>query len=211
MNDTQIYQYIVLALALIAWCSLHSAMIASSVTTYLQKHLAEKYRFYRLIFNLVAIITLAPIALYSFTIQSETLFDWHGYLRIPQVFFITLGLVLFFLGAGKYDAKRFLGLTQLKETSSSGGLTTSGRLDTSGILQVIRHPWYAALILILWARPLDITALVVNSILSIYLIIGSRLEENKLIREFGDEYRQYRQQVSMLFPYKWLKGKLAGK
>ena len=42
------------------------------------------------------------------------------------------------------------------------------------------------------------------------LLIGSRLEENKLLQEFGDDYRQYQQQVSMLFPYKWLKAKLTG-
>ena len=208
MSEPAIHDYIILGILLIAWCSLHSAMISITLTQFLQNRFAEKYRYYRLLFNIIALITLLPIAVYAFSIDSETLFDWKGYLRIPQFIFIALGVALFFLGASKYDARRFLGLVQLKESNSSKGLTASGELDTSGILKVIRHPWYTALILILWARPLDGSALVVNVVFTAYLLIGARLEENKLIREFGDDYIQYRQRVSMLFPFKWIKASL---
>ena len=78
-------------------------------------------------------------------------------------------------------------------------------MDISGILSVIRHPWYTASILIIWTRHLDVSALIVNLILTLYLIIGTYLEEQKLIDELGDEYRLYQKNVSMLFPFKWLK------
>jgi protein-S-isoprenylcysteine O-methyltransferase Ste14 len=75
-------------------------------------------------------------------------------------------------------------------------------------LSIIRHPWYSATILILWSRNVDLSALIVNVILILYLIYGTYLEEKKLVVEFGDEYRLYQQSVSMLFPSKWLRSKI---
>jgi protein-S-isoprenylcysteine O-methyltransferase Ste14 len=37
----------------------------------------------------------------------------------------------------------------------------------------------------------------------IYLIIGSRLEEQKLIREYGAAYEGYRKKVKSLIPWVW--------
>jgi protein-S-isoprenylcysteine O-methyltransferase Ste14 len=45
-------------------------------------------------------------------------------------------------------------------------------------------------------------------VLSLYLVIGAFLEERKLLKEFGDDYRLYKNRVSMLFPWKWIKKKL---
>jgi protein-S-isoprenylcysteine O-methyltransferase Ste14 len=69
---------------------------------------------------------------------------------------------------------------------------------------VIRHPWYAGLVLLLWARDLDIAGLVVSSVLTVYILIGTLLEERKLVHEFGDAYRDYQRRVSMFVPIKWL-------
>jgi len=62
---------------------------------------------------------------------------------------------------------------------------------------------------LIWATNLDATAVIVNIILSVYVIVGTLLEERKLIREFGDEYREYQKKVSMLFPVKWIKARLS--
>jgi len=78
----------------------------------------------------------------------------------------------------------------------------------SGILGVIRHPWYTAAIIIIWMRNIDISTLIVNIILTLYLVVGTFLEERKLLLEFGEKYRYYQENVSMLFPLNWLKSKL---
>lgn len=57
-------------------------------------------------------------------------------------------------------------------------------------------------------RQMDVSAMVVNVILTIYLIVGTVLEEKKLVSEFGEKYRNYQEKVSMLIPYKWLKEKI---
>jgi protein-S-isoprenylcysteine O-methyltransferase Ste14 len=81
----------------------------------------------------------------------------------------------------------------------------AGELDTSGVLGIVRHPWYLATMLLIWARQLDISAILVNVILTSYLIAGTYLEERKLLREFGEKYRAYQMKVPMLIPIKRLK------
>lgn len=208
MSPVSYSDYLLLALLAGIWCVLHSWLISVSVTEYLKSALATQYRYYRLFFNAFSILTLAVVIWYRYDIRGEIVFDWTGYLRIVQFLMIVLGIVLFVQGAKKYDARRFLGLTQLKEDASLQGLTKSGELDTSGILQVIRHPWYASLLLIIWALPMDVAGLVLNSVFTVYLLIGAWLEEKKLLREFGDAYGNYQKSVSMLIPLKWLKSKL---
>jgi methanethiol S-methyltransferase len=78
----------------------------------------------------------------------------------------------------------------------------------SGIHRVVRHPWYLGGILIVWAQELSLPAILVNAVIVGYFIIGSFLEERKLVREFGNRYREYQQTVSMLFPWRWLKAKI---
>jgi len=97
-----------------------------------------------------------------------------------------------------------LGIKQVKEGTSNKAITDSGELDTSGVLGITRHPWYLATLLLIWARQLDASAMFVNVILTAYLIVGTYLEEKKLVREFGEKYLIYQKRVSMLIPYKWL-------
>jgi len=200
--------YTILIVVIVVWCVLHSTMIAQSVTDYLKHRLGEKFRFFRLFFNLIAIITLIPIVIFANSLRTEPLFSWDGYWHIVQGLMLGIGLILFWLGARNYDSRQFFGLAQIQGGTTGKALTRSGKINTSGILNVVRHPWYLAGILMIWARPLDISAIIVNILLTSYFIIGSYLEEKKLVSEFGESYRLYQQQVSMLVPYKWLQSKM---
>lgn len=60
---------------------------------------------------------------------------------------------------------------------------------------------YLTLIIYLWCQTFRLTDLVVNIILTVYIIIGTKLEEQKLILEYGDEYLKYQQEVPMLIPF----------
>ena len=208
MEPKDFTNYLILSLLVLAWCVLHSAMISVSVTEYLKKRLGPKFRFYRLLYNLIAILTLIPVALFAYSIPPQVIFYWNGYMRIGQVILLGLAVLLFFLGGRHYDARQFLGIKQIREGTANKLLTDTGELDTSGILSITRHPWYLAAILFIWARQLDVTAIFVNVILTAYLIVGTYLEERKLIGEFGEKYLAYQKRVSMLIPYKWLISKL---
>ena len=107
--------YLILSLLVIAWCVLHSAMISVSVTEYLTKRLGPTFRFYRLFFNLIAILTLIPVALFAYSIRTQAIFHWNGYMRIGQVLLLVIAVLLFFLGGRHYDVRQVLGIKQIKE------------------------------------------------------------------------------------------------
>ena len=201
-------KYVILSILVIAWCFLHSAMISVSVTEYLHKRLGPAFRFYRVFFNVVSALTLIPVVLYASFLRTGPIFRWDGYMRIIQVLLLGAAALLFFSGASRYDAGQLLGFKQIRERAANKEMTGAGELDTSGVLSIVRHPWYVATILLIWARQLDISAILVNAILTFYLIVGTYLEENKLILEFGEKYRSYQRRVSMFIPIKWMKSKL---
>ena len=166
MESRYITEYLILSLLLILWCALHSAMISFSVTEYFKKSLGPKYRFYRLFFNIISVLTLLPVALFAYSIQTQVIFHWNGYMRIGQVILLGIAVLLFFLGGRHYDARQVVGISQIREGTSNKVITDTGELDTSGVLGATRHPWYLATILFIWARQLDVSAILVNIILT---------------------------------------------
>jgi protein-S-isoprenylcysteine O-methyltransferase Ste14 len=122
-----------------------------------------------------------------------------------QVFLLAIVVLLLLAGARHYDMLQFLGLRQISGGTSHSALTETGKLDTTGTLGITRHPWYLATIILLWARGFDVAGLITNIILTIYLVVGTVLEERKLLIEYGEDYRRYRENVSMLIPFKCIK------
>ena len=204
MQSVETDRYVILVLLQGTWCFLHSAMISLSFTRYLKRRLGASFRFYRLFYNVFAVLTSIPVLWFAWTIRTAPLFDWHGYWRVVQAALLGTAAVLFYSGARHYSASRFVGLRQIREGVSGILLSEKGDLDTSGILGVVRHPWYLGAIPLVWARPLDVSAIVMNVVFTVYLVAGCYIEEKKLLIEFGDGYREYQKRVSMLIPIKWL-------
>jgi len=50
---------------------------------------------------------------------------------------------------------------------------------------VIHHPWYLAGIMIVWAQDVNLFVILNNIMISGYFIIGSFLEERKMLRRFS--------------------------
>jgi protein-S-isoprenylcysteine O-methyltransferase Ste14 len=179
-------------------------MVSETATGIMKRRLGGSFRFYRLFFNAVAVVTLIPLLLYSASVAGKPLFRWEGPLLAARYVLIACGVLLFIAGARHYRLGQFIGTSQLRGISPAG-LAAGGGIDSSGILGLIRHPWYTAVVLLIWARDLDTARLVENAVLTVYVLVGTLLEERKLVREFGGAYTSYRERVSMFVPLKWLR------
>jgi methanethiol S-methyltransferase len=202
--------YAILILLWGAWCALHSAMISTTVTEYVKRKLERGFRFYRLFFNVLAAVTLVPVLLYDRSFHEPPLVHWDGTLRVVQGLLLGTSLFLFLAGLQHYDMAQLVGVRQAKRENSARPIGDNGRLHKTGILGVTRHPWYLATMILIWSLDISMADLARNTVLTAYLILGAALEERKLVLEFGDEYRDYQRGVSMLFPWKWLRGRTRG-
>jgi protein-S-isoprenylcysteine O-methyltransferase Ste14 len=208
LDTGNVGKYLLLALAWAAYGAVHSGTISETATRFLKRRLGDAFRLYRPFFNLVATALLVPVVWYSTSLRGGLVVRWEGPWLALRYTLVALAVLLFLTGGRHYSLGQFIGISQLRG-AQSGGLAAGGGIDSSGVLGVIRHPWYAGLVLLLWARDLDIAGVVVSSVLTVYTLAGTLLEERKLVREFGDAYRSYQRRVSMFVPVKWLGSRIA--
>jgi protein-S-isoprenylcysteine O-methyltransferase Ste14 len=100
-----------------------------------------------------------------------------------------------------YDALSFFGIRQIMNFGKIKKINPSEELKKNGLLGITRHPMYFALIIYLWCQTFGILDIIVNTILTIYVVIGTFLEEKKLVLDFGDAYVKYQREVPMLIPF----------
>jgi protein-S-isoprenylcysteine O-methyltransferase Ste14 len=116
--------------------------------------------------------------------------------RIPNYIRTSLGIVILVI-AGLLSWR---GMRKV-----FGEVRDTPQVITGGVFSIIRHPIYLGCILtylgmICFSMSLASAALWVVIVVFYWYI--SRYEEKLLIDRFGDEYRDYRKKVPMLFPLK---------
>ena len=161
-----------------------------------------KFGYYRLAYNAFSFITLILVVSFQQSFVEEVIFSWPGAWGILKLGMYLVSIALFYAGYRVFDMRYVLGVKQLREMRD-GGKTEVMEFSTTGILEYVRHPCYSGAILLIWAfGPITDVSLVSKIILTAYIIIGTFLEEKKLIHEIGEPYIEYRKRVPMLIPWK---------
>lgn len=158
-------------------------------------------KFYRLSYNLFAVVSILPILYLMLALPDRMLY------QVPAPFDYLmrtgqgLSILLLFAAAFQTDLLSFAGLRQLFEEERTGPLITSG------LYRYVRHPLYTFSLLPLWLSPhMSQNFFIVYLALTLYVLVGIVFEERKLVRQFGEEYENYRSVTPMLIPGRKLIG-----
>jgi protein-S-isoprenylcysteine O-methyltransferase Ste14 len=179
----------------IVYFFVHSLLATRQIKGFARSH-GVSSQMYRLIYNVIAFISLIPIFFISGNIQAGFVLEPNKILKFSGLILAGYGIVLVKMAFKSYDTRAFLGLAPFREEE----------FKTDGLLKHVRHPVYSASILILMGYFLfdpKWNVLISVTMLILYFVIGSQFEERKLIDEFGDKYVEYKKRTPMLVPRLW--------
>lgn len=186
----------VLALLWSLFCVLHSLLAALNIKQWFSARMGARFKHYRLLYTLLAFITLGVVVYYQVMLDSPFVFTPILYTKIGGALIAVAGVLIMGVCIKKY----FLSLSGLKSLYHEHA---TSELMLNGIHQFVRHPLYTGTFMAIWGAfifyPLY-SLLIANFILTVYTLIGIELEERKLEKEFGAAYTTYKQKVPKLFP-----------
>lgn len=191
---------IIIALFL-AYFVIHSL----TASLWMKRLAAERYPrlvpWYRLLFNSLSLLLAVPLLVVLWLYPGDPLWQWQGAGFYLANGLALLALVAFVYSLRMYDMAEFWGTRQLREQVSE--VKDLEQFQISPFHRYVRHPWYFLLLVILWTRDITTTQLLSYSLITLYLFIGSRMEERKLIAYHGAIYERYRQRVAGIVPLPW--------
>jgi protein-S-isoprenylcysteine O-methyltransferase Ste14 len=199
--------YIELITLVVAWSIygiLHSLLASLRCKAWFRAHWPQQMYSYRIAFNISAVILLLPILLLEYSIDALPLWSWAGTAKVIALLIMAIAIGGFIWSTRYYDMSHFIGSRQWRNRASVNHAHDDDSTFTiSPLHRFVRHPWYSLALLLLWSRDIESTTLVTNLIVSAYFIIGARLEEDKLVGQFGDQYQAYQQRVPAIVPRPW--------
>lgn len=188
---------LLLAFAWLLYGAIHSFMASNYFKNFAAKILGENFRFYRLIYNVLAFILLIPIFNLKFSIEKESFWQVSIYQSVIGKFITIFGVLFVSRALQGYNLFEFSGLDFNKNQEKN-------EFKSDGLLKYMRHPIYFGILTFIWGMFIaDASTRSLTSAIAvtIYLYIGIYFEEKKLLEVFGEKYKRYQQEVPMLIPF----------
>lgn len=180
---------------------IHSWLASLRTKLWIARHHPYLTPWYRLVFNGLSVVLILPILGYVWFLGGDPLWQWRGISA-----WIAYGIMLLAIGGfvwslKSYDGSEFLGLRQLRLRIHD--VHDQERFHISPLHRYVRHPWYSLGLVLVWTQEMDPARLVSALAITLYLVVGSILEERKLTIYHGEIYRKYQQRVPGLIPRPW--------
>lgn len=177
----------------------HSIMVRKGFKNRLGKFLPDVY--HNALYGIFSTLTLMLILMFWQAVplmiaNAEGIFFW----LLRTIFLVCmLGFLWGAKALGSFDA---LGVRPLMRDLGKQYEKTQN-IIAKGPYRWSRHPLYFLMIIIIWACPiLTADRLIFNVLWSLWIVMGTCLEDRDLRREFGSQYIEYSSHVPMLIPYK---------
>jgi len=193
-------------LAWSAFAVFHSLTVSERYEDLARRSMGERAfaAYHRLLFNAYSFVAFLLVVRYLRTVPDHPLYRLEGGARLLFYAAQACGAALLFWTP--WDIREFLGIRQWKR-QRTGNPPEPGRNDrlfTKKAYGLVRHPLYLGISVILAFHPVQTR----NSLLSVVLIvlyfyIGTFFEERRMIRTFGEEYRNYQRRVPRFLPFRW--------
>ena len=201
MTESPWRDIVLLAFCWIGYFALHSALASLAIKRRVAATWPQLMPYYRLTFNILASLLIVPISWLTYHDPGPILWRWQG-----AAAWLANGLALaaifgFWLSLKSYDMQEFLGLRQLQLNVRK--VEDQEHFHLSLFHRYVRHPWYFFGLVLIWTRDMHATMLLSGVFITLYFVIGSRMEEKKLLVYHGDTYRRYMARVPGLIPLPW--------
>jgi protein-S-isoprenylcysteine O-methyltransferase Ste14 len=118
-----------------------------------------------------------------------------GFGDVPMMIAMMIGYAFVFLGG-------FMLVEGWREVYRA---SREGRLATSGLYGVVRHPQYTGIFLAIFGEGVvhwpTVFSMAMFPIIVLAYVLLARKEERQMLEQFGDQYRDYQRQVPMFLPH----------
>jgi protein-S-isoprenylcysteine O-methyltransferase Ste14 len=191
----------ILALAWLAYFVAHSVFASLTLKRWLAARRPALMPIYRLAFNGFAVMAVVPIVWLLYRHPGPLLWAWSDWAAWFANGLAVAAVAAVFASMRYYDSGEFLGLRQMRAQTRT--VEDQEAFHLSPFHRYVRHPWYFFSLIIVWTRDMSAAMLVSALMITAYFIVGSMLEERKLIAYHGERYRRYRSRVPGLLPLPW--------
>jgi len=181
----------------------HSVMIRTSFRTWFSSIIPRHY--HPSTYAIASGIALTAVVL-CWQPSQTVLYQAEGMLRLLARAISVFAIVGFSWGVqalGNFDT---FGLNPIR-AYLRGRQLRAPNVIVRGPYLWVRHPLYFFVLVLIWSAPdVSLDRLLFNVLWTLWVVLGTYLEEKDLVAEFGEKYRYYQKTVPMLFPWRFPRG-----
>ena len=176
----------------------HSGMIRRGVKGRFTRRIAATY--YPVLYSIASGVVLIALVL-LWQPSDHFLFRLGDAVRWVSVCVVIVAIVGFAWGVRSLRCFDPFGRLAL-QASLRGATPPPLAFVADGAYRVVRHPLYLFMLVLIWSTPRFSTdQLLFNVLWTLWIVVGTKLEERDLLADFGQTYRRYQLSVPMLIPY----------